>query len=144
MDIASSSLVGDHVCDDHEALCTAHPSPAGSLESGRPPTASEAHLRTAATTFDTSGLRGKRQADSGQASGPFGRNPFGGFDSAAPSPSRGFGLFGGNGSAAPTPPLTGNILSGSKPASDTLSTCNASSTLGAGRVSKLSPAPYTS
>ena len=51
LDIASSSLVADHDCDDCGSLCTAHPSPAGSpLELSRPPTAlTEAHLRMAAT-----------------------------------------------------------------------------------------------
>jgi hypothetical protein len=40
LDIASSSLVADHDCDDCGPLCIAHPSSAGSqLESSRPPTA---------------------------------------------------------------------------------------------------------
>jgi len=137
LDIASSSLVADHDCDDCGSLCTAHPSPAGSpLELSRPPTAlAEAHLRIAATnqqitdrrisvvgsgqtlpvpaagspsctpnstaaisTSKCSGLRGKRQAGSGQAS-ELGRSLFGGF-------------------TAPAPPLTGNTLFDSKPALD--------------------------
>ena len=124
LDIASSSLVADHDCDDCGSLCTAHPSPAGSpLELSHPPTAlTEAHLRMAATdqqitdrrisvvgsgqtlpvpaagspsctpnstaaisTSKRSGLRGKRQAGSGQAS-ELGRPLFGGFTSAAPAP----------------------------------------------------------
>jgi hypothetical protein len=138
LDIASSSLVADHDCDDCGSLCTAHPSPAGSpLELSRPPTAlAEAHLRMAATdqqitdrpvpaagspsctpnltaaisTSKRSGLCGKRQAGSGQAS-ELGRSLFGGFTSAAPAPPlTGSTLFGGFTSAAPAPPLTGSTL----------------------------------
>jgi hypothetical protein len=54
LDIASSSLVGDHVCDDCGALCTAHPSLAGSrLEFGRPPTALAVPIPAAGSTSCT-------------------------------------------------------------------------------------------
>jgi hypothetical protein len=155
LDIASSSLAVDNVCDDCGELYTAHPSLAGSqLEFGRPTAlavpvpAAESTLCTPSSTVamstpkpdststsvsDSSGLhgkkRGKRQA--GQASGLFGPSLFGGAPATpAPPPSGGFNLFGGFASAAPAPPATGNILFGSKPASDAVSTHNASSTLG--------------
>jgi len=62
-----------------------------------------------------SGLRGKRQAGSGQAS-ELGRSLFGGFTSAAPAPLTGNTLFGSKpaSDAAPAPPPTGNSLFGSK------------------------------
>lgn len=90
------------------------PVPAAGLASCMP------NSTAAISTSKRSGLRGKRQADSGQAS-ELGRFLFGGFTSAAPAP-----------------PLTGNTLFGSKPASDAAPTYNASSTSGAGRVSKSS------
>jgi hypothetical protein len=90
LDIASSSLAADHDCDDCGSLCTAHPSPAAGSPSCTP------NSTAVISTSNHSGLRGKRQAGSGQAS-ELGRSLFGGFTSAAPAP-----------------PPTGNILFGSK------------------------------
>jgi hypothetical protein len=142
LDIASSSLVGDHACEDCDELCTTHPSPAGSqLKFGRPtalavpvPAAGSTSCipssiaaistskpdSTSTSVSDSSDLHGKRrgkwQAVSGQVSGHFGPYLFAG----APPPSREFILFGGFASAAPAPPPTGNTF-GSKPASDVAS-----------------------
>jgi hypothetical protein len=122
LDIASSSFVADHDCDDCGPLCTAHPSPAGSTLCTPSSTAAISASKPGATTtslFGSSGLPGKTQVGSGQAS-VFGSNLFGGFSSAAPAPP------------------TGNISFGSKPASDTAPPHNSSSTSGAGHVSKSS------
>jgi hypothetical protein len=130
LDIASSSLVADHDCDDCGSLCTAHPSPAGSpLELSRPPT-------TLAATHQQITDRYISVVGSGQtlpvpAAGSPSCTPN---STAAISTSKrsglrgkrqaGFGqaselgqsLFGGFTSAAPAPPVIG--IFGSKPASD--------------------------
>lgn len=108
LDIASNSLVANHDCDDCGPLV--HPSPAASTLYTPNSTAVISAFSPGATStslFGSSGLRGKRQAGSGQASG-LGSNLFGGFSSAAPTPPTG-------------------TLFGSKPASDTAPTHNSSS-----------------
>ena len=122
LDIASTSLVADHDCNDYRPLYTAHLLPAGStlytpnatdiIPTSKPPV-------TSTSFFGCSDLRGKRQAGSGQAS-RLRSNLFSGFASAIPAP------------------LTRNTLLGSKPASNSAPTHNTSSTSSARRVSKSS------
>jgi hypothetical protein len=139
LDIASSSLVADHDCDDCKSLYTAHPSPAGSpLELSHPPNAlAEAHLRMAATdqqiTYRSISVVGSDQTLPVPAAGSPLCTPN---STAAISTSKRSGLqgkrqarfgqaselggfqFGSFISAVPAPPLTGNTLFGFKPASN--------------------------
>jgi hypothetical protein len=101
---------------------------------------------TSISVSDSSGLYRKkyRKRQAGQASRLFGSSLF---DSIPAIPalllSRGFILFGSFGSAVPAPLPTGNIFN-SKPASDTVSTYNTSSTLDRDYISKSFSVPYIS
>lgn len=120
LDIASTSLVADHDCDDCGPLCTAHLLPAGSTLCTPNSTAAIpasnpqqlAHLSLAVQTYVGKG----RQALVKRVG--LGETCLAAFASAAPAPS------------------TGNTLLGSKPALDAAPTHNTSSTSGVRRVSK--------